>query len=123
FLDDFFNRQYLADRQFNKVFSAFTTLAIFIASLGLFGLASYTAVKRTKEIGVRKVLGASVTSILILLSKEYIKLIMIAFVIALPVANYFFSEWLSNFAYRISIQWWMFVIPGILILLIALLSV
>ena len=123
FLDDFFNRQYLADRQFNKVFSAFTTLAIFIASLGLFGLASYTAVQRTKEIGIRKVLGASVMSILVLLSKEYIKLILIAFVIAIPVANYFFSEWLENFAYRTTISWWLFALPGVLVLVIALLSV
>lgn len=123
FLDDFFNRQYLADRQFNKVFSTFTALAIFIASLGLFGLASYTAVQRTKEIGIRKVLGASVMSILVLLSKEYIKLILIAFVIAIPVANYFFSEWLNHFAYRTQVHWWIFAIPGILVLLIALLSV
>ena len=119
----FFNRQYLADRQFNKVFIAFTALAIFIANLGLFGLASYTVVQRTKEIGIRKVLGASVMGILVLLSKEYIKLILIAFVIAIPVANYFFSEWLKNFAYRTEVNWWMFALPGILVLLIALLSV
>ena len=123
FLDDYYNRQYQADRQFNKVFSAFTTLAILIASLGLFGLASYTAVRRTKEIGIRKVLGASVGSILVLLSQEYIKLTVIALVIAIPVANYFFSEWLSNFAYRTPIDWWMFLVPGLLVLFIALLSV
>nr|WKN37474.1 ABC transporter permease [Tunicatimonas sp. TK19036] len=123
FLDDFFNQQYLAERQFNKVFSAFTGLAILIASFGLFGLASYTAVQRTKEIGIRKVLGASVSSILILLSQEYIKLTMIAFVIAMPVANYFFTGWLDHFVHRTSVPWWIFAMPGLLVLLIALLSV
>ena len=123
FLDDYYHRQYRADRQFNRVFRAFTTLAIVIASLGLFGLASYTAVRRTQEIGIRKVLGASVLNVLMLLSQEYIKLTVIAFVIAIPVANYLFSEWLSNFAYRTPIRGWMFVVPGLLVLLVALLSV
>ena len=123
FLDDFFNRQYRADRQFDRVFSVFTMLAILIASLGLFGLASYTAVRRTKEVGIRKVLGASVGSILVLLSKEYIQLALVAFVIAMPVANYLFTEWLTHFAYRIGINGWMFAVSGATVLLIALLSV
>ena len=123
FLDDYYNRQYQADRQFDKVFRGFTALAILIASLGLFGLASHTAIRRTKEIGIRKVMGASVLSVLILLSQEYIKLTAVALIIAIPVANYFFSEWLSNFAYRTPIQGWMFAVSATLVLLIALLSV
>ena len=123
FLDNFFNRQYQAERQFNKVFSLFTFLAIFIASLGLFGLASYTTMKRTQEISIRKVLGASVSNILLLLSKDYIKLILIALLIAIPIANYFVTEWLQGFAYRVEIKWWLFALPGALVLLIALLSV
>ncbi len=123
FLDEFFNRQYLSYQQFNRTFGIFTALAIFIASLGLFGLASYTATRRTKEIGIRKVLGASVNSILILLSQEYAKLILIAFLTAMPIANYLFAEWLSSFAYRINVSWWLFATTGILMLLTAWLSV
>ena len=123
FLDDYFNRQYQADQQFSKVFRAFTVLAILVASLGLLGLASYTAVRRTKEIGIRKVLGASVLSVLLLLSQEYVKLTIIALLIAIPVAHYLFSEWLTGFAYRTPIHWWIFVIPGLLVLFVALLSV
>ncbi|MGB3850656.1 MAG: ABC transporter permease [Tunicatimonas sp.] len=123
FLDDYYNRQYQADRQFDKVFRGFTALAILIASLGLFGLASHTAIRHTKEIGIRKVLGASVLSVLVLLSQEYIKLTGIALVIAIPLANYFFSEWLSNFAYRTPIQGWMFIVSATLVLLIALLTI
>ncbi|MGB3588638.1 MAG: ABC transporter permease [Tunicatimonas sp.] len=123
FLDEFFNRQYLSYQQFNRTFGIFTALAIFIASLGLFGLASYTATRRTKEIGIRKVLGASVNSILVLLSQEYIKLIIIAFLIAMPIANYLFAEWLSSFAYRIDISWWVFAATGLLMLFIAWLSI
>ena len=122
FLDEFFNRQYVSYQQNNKVFGLFTALAIFIASLGLFGLATYTVVRRTKEIGIRKVLGASVSNILILLSQEYIKLTLIAFVISMPVANYLFSEWLNDFAYRIGIPWWLFVGAGLSMLVIALLA-
>lgn len=123
FLDDFFNRQYLSYQRFNRTFGIFTALAIFIASLGLFGLATYTASRRTKEIGIRKVLGASVNSIQFLLSQEYVKLIVIAFLVAMPVANYLFAEWLSSFAYRIDVSWWLFATAGLLMLLIAWLSV
>ncbi|WKN43464.1 ABC transporter permease [Tunicatimonas pelagia] len=122
FLNEFFNQQYVSYQQFNKVFGLFTALAIFIAGLGLFGLATYTVVRRTKEIGIRKVLGASVSSILVLLSQEYIKLTLIAFVIAMPLANYLFSEWLNGFAYRIGIPWWLFVGTGLAMLIIALLA-
>jgi putative ABC transport system permease protein len=123
FLDTYYNNLYKAEFRFRQVFGLFTALAIFIACLGLLALSSYTTLQRTKEIGIRKVLGASVTSILILLSRDYIKLILIAFAIAIPVANYFMHEWLEAFAYRIEIQWWLFTLPGIMVLLIALLSV
>lgn len=123
FLDDYFDHQYQAVIQFNRLFGFFSALALFVAGLGLFGLASYTTLQRTREIGIRKVLGASVSNILLLLSKDYIKLIVIAFVVAIPLANYFISDWLSHFAYRIEIQWWKFALPGLFVLLIALLSV
>ena len=123
FLDTYYNDLYKADFRFRQVFGLFTALAIFIACLGLLALSSYTTLQRTKEIGIRKVLGASVSSILILLSRDYIKLILIAFAIAIPVANYFVSEWLKAFAYRIEIQWWLFALPGGMVLLIALLSI
>lgn len=123
FLDEKFDAQYKTEEQFGQIFSLFSAFAIFIACLGLLGLASFTAKQRTKEIGIRKVLGASVSNILFLLSRDYIKLILIAFIIAMPIANYFISEWLQNFAYRIEISWWLFAIPGILVLFIAALSV
>ncbi len=123
FLDDQFDAQYRTDQQFGQVFGIFTGFAIFIACLGLLGLATYSARQRTKEIGIRKVLGASAQSILLLLSKDYIRLILIAFAVATPVANYFAQEWLQSFAYRIDLHWWHFFIPGITVLLIALLAV
>ena len=123
FLDEFFERQYQTDQQFGTVSSLFSGLTLWIACMGLFGLSSYTSVQRTKEMGIRKVLGASVSSILLLLSKGHLQLILIAFAIATPIANYFFTEWLNEFAYRIEVQWWMFILPGALVLLIALLSV
>ena len=123
FLDETLAQLYEKEQIIARLTRIFTVVAILICCLGLLGLATYTARQRTKEIGVRKVLGASVPNILLLLSKDYIQLILIAFVIAMPIANYFMSEWLQNFAYRIEISWWMFVIPGLLVLLIALLSV
>jgi putative ABC transport system permease protein len=123
FLDEFFNHQYQTDQQFGAISGLFTVLALLIACLGLFGLASYTTVRRTKEIGIRKVLGASIANILALLSRQYIQLIIIALLIAIPIANYFISDWLENFAYRIEVKWWMYAIPFALVLLIALLSV
>ncbi len=123
FLDNFFDHQYQAEIRFNRLFTFFALLVLFVAGLGLFGLASYTTLQRTKEIGIRKVLGASVSGILLLLSKDYIKLILIAFVIAIPLANYFITDWLQSFAYSIDIHWWLYAIPSALVLLIALLSV
>src|SRR5690606_18781688 len=106
-----------------RMIISFTIASVLISCFGLFGIAAFTAVQRTKEIGIRKVLGASVSSILVLLSKDFVTLILIAFILAIPVANYFMSEWLQNFAYRIEISWWMFAISGLLVWLIALLSV
>jgi putative ABC transport system permease protein len=123
FLDQKFNEQYRAERQFSQLFGFFTGLAILIACLGLFGLATFTAEQRTKEIGVRKVLGASVSSIVTLLSKDFLKLVLIAVVIASPLAWWAMTEWLTGFAYKIDIEWWVFLLAGTLAMGIALLTV
>ncbi len=123
FLDDHYNQQYQADQQFGKVFGIFSSLAIFIACLGLFGLSSLTATQRTKEIGVRKVLGASVSGIIALVSKDYILLMLGAIVIAIPLAWWIMNNWLTDFAYRIPLAWWIFAIPTILVVGIALFTV
>ncbi|MNN77590.1 FtsX-like permease family protein [compost metagenome] len=103
--------------------SIFAGLTIFVACLGLFGLAIFTANQRRKEIGIRKVIGASVPGITGMLSAEFIKLVLIAIVISSPIAWWAMYKWLENFAYRIEIQWWMFAVAGLLAVLIALLTV
>ena len=123
FLDDFFGKQYQADRQFGQVFTIFSALAILVACLGLSGLSSYTTIQRTKEIGIRKVMGASVQNIVTLLSKDYIKLIFIASLLALPIAYLLIQKWLENYAFRIDIGWWLLLVPVLVVLLIALLTV
>jgi len=123
FLDDHFDQQYKADQKFGQVFTLFTSLAILVACLGLFGLASFTTVQRTKEIGIRKVLGASVMQILKLLYREFAVLLIIAFVIAVPIAWYVVSNWLQGYAFRIDMHWSYFIIPFATILIIALLTV
>ncbi|HLF34238.1 MAG TPA: FtsX-like permease family protein [Cyclobacteriaceae bacterium] len=123
FLNEFFNRQYTADKKFNDLFGLFSGLAIFIASLGLFGLSSHTAALRTREIGIRKVMGATTRNIISLLSRDYISLIIIASLLALPIAYLIIQKWLENYAYRISIDWWLMLIPVVIVLLIALLTV
>ncbi len=123
FLDDTFNKQYLDEDRFEKLFFNFAILAIFISCLGLLGLASYSTIQRTKEIGIRKVLGASVSGITSLLSKDFIKLVLIALLIASPIAWFGMHTWLQGFAYRINIGWWVFILAGILAILIALLTV
>ena len=123
FLDDHFNKQYKADQRFGQVFGLFTTLAILVACLGLFGLASFTTLQRTKEIGIRKVLGASVAGILKLLYQEFALLLLVAFVIAVPLAWLTVSKWLQGYAFRINIQWAYFLVPFIAIVVIALLTV
>ena len=123
FLDERFNDQYRADQRFGQVFGLFTGLAILVACLGLFGLASFTTAQRTKEIGIRKVLGASVGEIVQMLYQEFAVLILIAFVVATPLAWYAVRQWLQTYAFRTDIQWWLFTIPFALVLLIALLTV
>jgi putative ABC transport system permease protein len=123
FVAENFEQSYAAQRQYCNLFSTASFLAIFIACLGLFGLATHTVETRTKEISVRKVLGASVFSVVRLLSVDFLKLIVIAAVISLPIAAYFSMEWLQDFAYRIDLQWWMFIAAVAVTLLIALLTV
>ncbi|WKN43716.1 ABC transporter permease [Tunicatimonas pelagia] len=123
FLDDRFNQQYQADQQFHLLFNLFSGLVIFIACMGLFGLSSYAAVQKTKEIGVRKVLGASVQSVVALLSRDFIRLVLISSVLALPLAYWATRQWLENYAFRVDIHWWMFLLPLLAVLVIALLTV
>lgn len=123
FLDESFNTQYEADIKFKKLFTLFSFLAILIACLGLLGLATYSAVQRTKEIGVRKVLGAEVSSIVKLLSIEFIKLVLIAILVATPFSWYVMDKWLHVYAYQIDISWWVFALAGGIALVIALVTV
>ena len=123
FLDEFFDRQYRSEERFGKLFLNFAVLAIFISCLGLLGLAAYSTMQRTKEIGIRKVMGASVSNIINLLSKDFLKLVFISFFIAAPVAWFFMHQWLEDFAYRINISWWIFAVAGITALLIALFTI
>jgi putative ABC transport system permease protein len=123
FLDDHFDKQYKADQKFGQVFGLFTSLAILVACLGLFGLASFTTIQRTKEIGIRKVLGASVPQILKLLYQEFASLLAIAFVLAVPLAWYVVLRWLQGYAFRIDIHWAYFLIPFVAIFCIAFLTV
>ncbi len=123
FLDTAFARLYKSESQTASVILVFTCLALFIGCLGLFALATFTAEKRTKEIGIRKVLGASVASITALLSKDFLKLVGVAIVVASPIAYFIMDKWLQNFVYRIEVSWWMFVLAGLTITLIALFTV
>ncbi|MFQ5751728.1 MAG: ABC transporter permease [bacterium] len=123
FLGERFDKLYQKEEKLGELFGYFSFLAIFIASLGLFGLATFATEQRTKEVGIRKVLGASVTGVVALLSKDFVKLVLLANVIAWPVAWWAMNKWLQNFAYRIDIDWWVFLLAGGLALLIALLTV
>lgn len=123
FLDESYQRLHKSEERFQTIFSYMTSLAIFISCLGLFALAAYMAERRTKEIGIRKVLGASLVSILGLLSGEFIILTLIAFLLAAPISWFAMEKWLENFAYRIDISFWIFILAGICSLLIALLAV
>ncbi len=123
FLDESLERQYRAEEQFGQVVGLFALLAIFIACLGLFGLASLTTRQRTKEIGLRKVLGAPVSSIVLLLTKEFVRLVVVAFVVAAPLIYLAMDRWLENFAYRTEIAWWIFLAAGLAALGIAWLTV
>ncbi|WP_437920826.1 ABC transporter permease [Sphingobacterium sp. LRF_L2] len=123
FLDQNFNKQYEADFRFRTLFSAFSSFALFIACLGLLGLATYTAQQRIKEIGIRKVLGASVFELISLLSFDFLKLVIIAIVISIPIAWWAMGKWLENFAYHIRPEWWMFTLAGACAVGIAILTV
>ncbi|MDJ1473182.1 ABC transporter permease [Xanthocytophaga flava] len=123
FLDDEFNQMYSSEQRTGKIFTLFASLAIVLACLGLFGLAAYTAIQRTKEIGIRKVLGASIGDVVMLLSRDFVKLVFIAFLIATPIVWYAMDKWLQDFTYRINLSWWIFAAAGILTMIIALLTV
>ena len=122
FLDDVFDAQYKAEDRLAKIFSVFTAFAILIASMGLFGLITFIAVQRRKEIGIRKVLGASERNVVSLLSKDLVRLVLVSVLIASPLAYWFSQKWLENFAYRVSITWWMFGITIFGTLIIALIT-
>ncbi len=123
FVDSEYENLYKSETVVGTLATVFACLAIFIACLGLFGLAAFTAEQRTKEIGVRKVLGASVASVVALLSKDFLRLVLIAVVVSSPLAWYVAKQWLQNFEYRIDLEWWMFVLAGIVGVVIALLTV
>ncbi len=123
FMDELFEKTYQSEQKISVILSIFSGLTIFVACLGLFGLATFTAEQRTKEIGVRKVLGASVSQIVTLLSKEFLKLVLIACGFAFPIGYWLMNKWLQDFAYRIEISAWIFVLAGILALFIALLTI
>ena len=123
FLDESFDSMYRAEQRVGKVALSFAVLAVLIACLGLFGLATYMAEQRTKEIGVRKVLGASVPNIVTMLSGDFVRLVLIASVLAFPVAWYVMDLWLRDFAYRINVGWWVFVVAGLVAILIAIITV
>jgi putative ABC transport system permease protein len=123
FLDETFEKLYAAESRFQKVFLSLGVLAIIISCLGLFALATFAAERRAKEIGIRKVLGASVGSVVGLLSKDFLKLIVIALVIAIPVAWFAMNKWLEDFVYRIDIEWWIFLVAALISIIIALLTI
>lgn len=121
--DDYFNQQNNEDIRFGKVLSAFSLSGLGIACLGIFGLSIFNASQRTKEIGIRKVLGATITNILVLLSWDYLKLTVGATLLAIPLIYFAGDEWLSNYAYPIDVQWWMLILPAISILLVSILKI
>jgi putative ABC transport system permease protein len=114
---------YKADDKLKSLLSIFTAITIFVGCLGLFGLAAYAAERRRKEIGIRKVLGAGVRGIVFHLSKDFIKLVLVALLIASPIAAYFMNEWLQDFPYRISISWWIFALAAIVAVVIAIVTI
>jgi putative ABC transport system permease protein len=123
FLDTEVQKQYETEVTLSQIINAFTLMAIVISCLGLFGLAAFSAEQRSKEIGVRKVLGASVTGIVQLLSKDFVQLVLVALAIATPIAWWGMNKWLQAFEYRVPISWWMFALAGVLALVIALVTV
>ena len=123
FVDDQFDQMFLSEMLVSKLSRVFAALAIIISCLGLFGLAAYTAERRTKEIGIRKLLGASVAGLAGLLSMEFVKLVIVSTLLAFPLAWYAMNNWLQNYAYRVSINWWVFVAAGVAAMLIAVVTI
>jgi len=123
FTDEEIAKNYKSEQTTSKLSKYFAFLAIFISCLGLFGLVAFTAEQKTKEIGIRKVLGASVGGIVQMLSKDFLILVLIAALVAFPIAWWFLSKWLQNYYYRIDIGWWVFVVAGVVAMLIALLTI
>jgi putative ABC transport system permease protein len=122
-VNDNYNRQYKTEQQYSIIFTIASGLAIFIACLGLFGLATFTVEQRTKEIGIRKVMGATIAQIATLLSKEFLVLVVIAIAVATPLAWWAMNNWLQQFAYRMEITVWIFAFAGSIAVIIALLTV
>jgi putative ABC transport system permease protein len=123
FMDETFDRIYRSEEKLSKIFTIFSMIAIFIAALGLFGLALFMVEQRTKEIGVRKVLGASIRNIFVLLSKEFVFLVLLANLFAWPIAYFLMFKWLENFAYRVNIGLWVFILAGVAAFVIALATI
>jgi ABC-type antimicrobial peptide transport system permease subunit len=123
FLDDKIESFYKQENQLSQLYKVFSAIAIFLSCLGLYGLASFMAVQRIKEVGIRKVLGATAGNIVYLFSKEFIILIAIAFAIATPIAWYYMHQWLQDYAYRINISWWLFAVGGLVAIIIALATI
>jgi putative ABC transport system permease protein len=123
FLDKDFQANYEKDQRTSRIVSYFTAITILIACLGLFGLSVFSAEQRTREIGIRKVLGASVSNITLLLSRDFLRLVLIALLIAAPLAWYAMHQWLQSFAYRTAISWWLFPAAGSIALLVAWMTV
>jgi putative ABC transport system permease protein len=123
FMEDRYRTQYSDDQRFARVVNIFTVLAIIVSCLGLIGLSSYAAVQRTKEIGIRKVLGASVVNIISMLSLDFVRLVALAIVLSMPIAYFSMQNWLSTYAYRIALNWTMFILPVVMILAIAVITI
>ena len=123
FLDEYFAKQYQNERTFGKLSTIFAMLAVLVGCLGLFGLSGYTITQRTKEIGIRRVLGATTAGIGTLISKDTLKLVFLSILIATPIAWWVMSRWLEDFAYRTNMEWWLFVLAGFIAIGIALLTV
>ena len=119
FLDDDYDALYRTEQRAAEVFTTFSSLAILLACLGLFAITAFSVVQRTKEIGIRKVLGANVSSIVLLISKDFLLMVFVAIVIASPIAWFASNKWLQDFAYRIHINWWIFIVAGAVSLMIA----
>lgn len=123
FLDDYFNKQYQSDQQFGQIFGSFTVMAIVVACLGLFGLGIFNVTQRTKEVGIRKVLGASVSAILVLFSRESVRLLLISYLICVPLIYFAVREWLNNFAFHIGMDWQIFLLPPLFLMTISVVTI